>query len=355
MKLWHVVAFAFFAIVGAIFFAGFSFIRDPQLQLWVVENWWSPPPAPGSPDKVISIPPGANAAQIGDLLAEFDIVKEPQAFRFVAGRLGLGNNLQAGQYRLHGGMSLSEVASSLQHGAARLLTITVPEGKRTEESLALIAASKVATPEALAAAADPRSFTYDFLKDLPAGGTLDGYLFPDTYHTPPDFGAKATIDLFLKNFQDKVTPEIRAAARAQGLTLHEALVLASIVEREARVPSEQATIAGVFMNRIREQMPLAADPTVQYAVASNPLARLEFGWWKRDLTYDDLAVDSPYNTYRYPGLPPAPICNPGLAAIKAAVAPEKHDYLFFVARPDGSHAFAATFEEHSRNIALYQQ
>lgn len=355
MKLWRLLALTAAVAFGAIFLAGFTAVRDQRLLMWAVEHVWSPPPAPGSPQKIITIPPGANAAQIGVLLAQQGIVRDAQAFRFVASRLGLSNNLQAGQYQLHGGMSLSEVAAALQYGKSRLVTITVPEGKRLEEVLAIIAGTNVAALGELAAAARPENFPYGFLDDLPPGATLEGYLFPDTYYVPPDLGPKATLDQFLKNFDRKVTQELRNAARAQGLTLHEAIVLASIIEREARVPEERPIIAGVYLNRLRAQMPLAADPTVQYALALDPLARAASGWWKRDLTIDDLALDSPYNTYKVPGLPPTPICNPGLASIQAAVNPEQHDYLFFVARPDGSHAFSRTYAEHERNIALYQR
>ena len=128
-----------------------------------------------------------------------------------------------------------------------------------------------------------------------------------------------------------------------------------IVERETAAPEERALIAGVFLNRLAAELPLAADPTVQYALALDPEQRRQFGWWKRDLTVDDLAYASPYNTYHHLGLPPGPICNPGLASIEAVLHPQASDYLFFVARPDGTHAFAATFEEHQRNIARYQR
>ncbi|HWQ28370.1 MAG TPA: endolytic transglycosylase MltG, partial [Dehalococcoidia bacterium] len=138
------------------------------------------------------------------------------------------------------------------------------------------------------------------------------------------------------------------------LTPWQVVTLASIVEREARVPEERPLIASVFLNRLRLGIPLQADPTVQYALANDPANVEAFGYWKSELTVDDLRLDSPYNTYVYVGLPPGPICNPGLDAIRAVLRPAQTNYLFFVAKPDGSHAFAETLEEHERNVAQYQ-
>ncbi|MGI5837550.1 MAG: endolytic transglycosylase MltG, partial [Chloroflexota bacterium] len=141
-----------------------------------------------------------------------------------------------------------------------------------------------------------------------------------------------------------------------GMTVHEIVTLASIIEREAVVPSERPMMAGVFYNRLELGMFIQSDPTVQYALTLvQPESIDKYGWWKKELTVEDLAVDSPYNTYRYRGLPPNPICNPGLASLRAAVDPEETDYVYFVAKPDGSHAFARTLEEHNENVAKYRQ
>src|SRR5262249_14462470 len=141
------------------------------------------------------------------------------------------------------------------------------------------------------------------------------------------------------------------------LTFPQALTLASIVEREAVVPEERPRIAGVYLNRMREGMRLQADPTVQFALLGpRPDATApEGGYWKQELTVDDLAFDSPYNTYRHGGLPPGPICTPGRSALIAVLEPEQHDFLYFVARQDGSHAFARTLDEHNANVARYQR
>jgi UPF0755 protein len=199
-------------------------------------------------------------------------------------------------------------------------------------------------------------FDHDFLADRPEGVTsLEGFLFPDTYEFPSDATARDVIARMLDTFGQRFTPELREQARAQGLTVYQAVTLASIVEREAVLPEERPIIASVFLNRLRAGMHLNADPTVQYALGYQGEGH---GWWKRPLLLEDLEVDSPYNTYRHVGLPPGPICNPGLAALEAVVNPADTRYLYFVANDvagDGSHVFAETLEEHNANIAKYRR
>jgi UPF0755 protein len=157
----------------------------------------------------------------------------------------------------------------------------------------------------------------------------------------------------LRGFQDNVADRVQL--EGQSMSLFDVVTLASIVEREAAVPEERGIIASVFLNRLRLGIALQADPTVQYAVASDPASVELYGWWKKELTLDDLKIDSPYNTYLYPGLPPGPIANPGLASIEAVVQPPATNFLFFVAKNDGTHVFAETLEEHLRNVEQYQR
>jgi len=158
----------------------------------------------------------------------------------------------------------------------------------------------------------------------------------------------------VEQFERRFTPEMREKAQRLGMSIHQVVTLASIIEREAVIPSERPLMAGVFYNRLKDGMSLDADPTVQYALASaSPESRKKYGWWKTSLTAEDLQIDSPYNSYRNPGLPPGPICNPGLASLEAALEPAATEDLYFVARPDGSHAFARTLEEHNENVARY--
>ena len=208
----------------------------------------------------------------------------------------------------------------------------------------------IKTKEEFFGAQDDPSFSrFDFLNGRPGGAKLEGYLFPDTYRAPPDTPAKDLIELMLQDFSLRVPPSLRGNP-PPGYTLHQVLTIAAIVEREAATDEERPLIAGVYYNRLRQSppLPLEADPTVQYALGK------ESEWWP-EVQPADLKRESPYNTYLRPGLPPGPICNPGLKSIQAAFEPAQTDYLYFVAKGDGTHAFARTYEEHLENIRKYQQ
>ncbi len=184
-------------------------------------------------------------------------------------------------------------------------------------------------------------------EQFPADATLEGFLFPDTYQVDPRGGPEPLVQAMLANFDAKVGTELRAAFAEQGLSLYQAVTLASVVEREAVLPEERPLIAAVFLNRLRLEMPLEADPTVQFALGQQP----DGAWWKPSLSAADLEFDSPYNSYRYPGLPPGPIANPGLASLEAVAHPAASTLLYFRTACDGSgaHLFAETFEEHLQN------
>jgi UPF0755 protein len=196
---------------------------------------------------------------------------------------------------------------------------------------------------------------YSFLAALPDEATLEGYLFPDTYRVPTDANTDYLVHAMLGNFEERVTPAMRQGFGTQGLSLHEAVTLASIVEREAVVAEERPIIARVFLNRLEQNIPLQADPTIQYAVGYQ--ADVD-SWWKHGLTVTDLQMNSPYNTYIIEGLPLGPIANPGLAALQAVAAPATTDDIFFVADcapgQNGRHLFSLTYEEHLANVAQCQ-
>ncbi|MBI4302363.1 MAG: endolytic transglycosylase MltG [Chloroflexi bacterium] len=299
-----------------------------------------------------AVQPGENATTIGKNLKKEGLIRSDGLFGLLVRYYGVDGHLESGYYQLSRDMTATQIIRRLGEGLVKPTTVTIVEGLRAEE-----------IAEALRPFFDPQDFlkafseapsSYDFLKDKPGGSSLEGYLFPDTYRLP--FPAKATsfLGLMLQNFGARVTPDLRQKAEARGLSLHEVVTLASIVEREAVLPQERRLIAGVFLNRWRQGLPLAADPTVQYALAMDSASRAQYGYWKVELTEEDLAVDSPYNTYMHDGLPPGPIANPGLAAIEAVLEPETTDYLYFVAKKDGSHAFARTWEEHQANVSMYR-
>lgn len=298
-------------------------------------SWWSQavkPPNPSSSDEVkFSISPGEGIKTIADRLEKDGIIRSPLAFFLLARLTGLDSKIQAGDFRLTPTMSLTDVGEELTHGTSDV-KITIPEGWRNEE-IALKLAQEFGIPES------------EFLKLA-----KEGYMFPETYHIPKDASAAAVTSLFTETFQKKVTPALIAKAKAQGLTLEELVTIASLVEREARFAQDRPLVASVILNRFRTGMKLDIDATIQYAVGYQPETKT---WWKKDLTIDDLAIDSPYNTYTNQGLPPGPIANPGIAAIEAVVNAPSTSHLFYLSDDSGKTYFADSLEEHNANIAKY--
>jgi UPF0755 protein len=301
-----------------------------------------------------TINPGETAATIAPRLDREGLVSDGQLFLWLVKYRGLDAQLEAGEYELQSTMTMDEIIDTLLHGRLREVSITIPEGKRAEEVAALLEERGIAEGEDFLSLVRAGSSSYDFLTDRPEGATnsLEGYLFPETYRIPADYDAAAIIDLLLTTFGERFSPELRQSATQEGMTIHEVITLASVVEREAVIPEERPIIASVYLNRLAQGMYLQSDPTVQYALGY----QADTGqWWKIPMSLEeDVQVDSPYNTYMYPGLPPGPICNPGLASIEAVLKPADTPYLFFFSKFDGSHAFAETYEEHLRNQELYQ-
>lgn len=299
------------------------------------------------------IRPGQSVMEVAQDLQAAGLIRDAGLFRAYVRYRGLDREIEAGEYTLRKTMTIPEIAEALRSGRAAEWTVRIREGLRMEEVAEAVAAQTHLSAQAfLDLARDGGRWRglFPFLVELPPGASLEGYLFPDTYRLARDATAEEMIRRMLENFGRKVPPEKQAAARARGLTLYQVVTLASIVEREAVLPQERPLIASVYLNRLASGMKLDADPTVQYALGYQPGQRT---WWKSPLTLDDLQVDSPYNTYRYPGLPPGPIANPGLASIEAVLNPAQTDYLYFMAdceKRDGSHWFARTQEEHLRNF-----
>jgi len=303
-----------------------------------------------------TVRPGDSAATIGERLEAGGLVRSALAFRMQARQLGVESSLAAGEYQLRPNMHPSEILHTLQRQSVEPgVKVTFPEGWRAEEMAERLEATGVVSRTDFLRVIGAGSFGYPFLAGRSSGASLEGYLFPDTYTFSRSITATAVVDAMLRNFDRRFDISMRQQAERQGLSVAQVVILASIVEHEAAVAEERPMIAEVFLSRIALKMPLQADPTVQYAVAqANPdLARRE-GYWKRDLTAADLQVDSPYNTYKNRGLPPGAIANPGLAALRAVISPTSTGYLYFVAKPDGGHAFARTLEEHNENVAQYR-
>jgi len=319
-----------------------------------VRLWLSGDDEPAGPDATtrrFTVSKGETASQISERLQEEGLVASALAFRLRARSEGLDVNFQAGDYDLAPSMRPSEIMEALQHGRLAGSALTIPEGWRLAQIADEVEARRPGSrAEFLQLALVGRS-DLPALADRPQGSSLEGYIFPDTYQLDADTSMQRLLDTMLRNFAQKVGPEHIARARAKGLSVHQLVTLASIVEREARVPGERTLIAAVYLNRMRQNMLLQADPTVQYALRPSNAGPGEGGYWKTALSGADLRVESPYNTYQRRGLPPGPICSPGLGSLDAVLDAGPTDLLYFVAKPDGSHLFAATLAEHNANVA----
>jgi len=263
---------------------------------------------------------------------------------------GLDRKIQSGTFTLKPELNSIEIAHTIADPEARDIAFYIYPGWRLEEIAESIDLSgfEFSGKEFLAYAFAPPDSIHAQLQ-LPAQASLEGYLYPGEYSLEPNIDLESTIEVFLANFRAHMqSEELLAGISAQQLTFHEALTLASIIERETRADEEKATIASVFYNRLAEGMRLQTDPTVQYALGFD---EIEQTWWKTQLTEADMQVDSPYNTYLYAGLPPGPIANPSLASLEAVAYPAQTPYFYFRAKCDGSgtHAFSVTYEEHLNN------
>lgn len=316
------------------------------------------PMAPVDPNdaatQVVTVQNGDTAGDIGAQLQQLGLVRSALAFRIAADQAGVGTSLAAGNYELSKSMSTPEIVQVLAKGEVkRGLIVTIPEGWRSEQIADRLEATSFASgADFLGAVASPPSVPGVEVLPQPSPPRLEGYLFPETYEVPQPTSGNHAAELMVRMFGQRMSDAFRTPSES-GLNAQQVMTLASIVEREATVPSERPTIASVYLNRLKQGMPLQADPTVQYAVATRDgRAALAYNYW-RDLTPGDLAVESPYNTYVHTGLPPGPICNPGEASIRAALHPDHTDFLYFVATNDGSgtHLFANTLDEHNANVA----
>lgn len=307
----------------------------------------------GTDDITFVIEPGQNANQIINNLVDSGLLQEGDLFRNYLKYKGYDSQLEAGIFEISPALTIPQLATTLLRAQPQDIELVFLPGWRKEEMaeyLRVIRPANIETNEFEAIVNGQNELdlsNYNFLTSLPVNATLEGFLFPDTYRIPVDTNTAQLVYRMLDNFDRRVTPAMRQEFGVQGLSVYEAVILASIVQREAVVGDERPLMVGVFLNRLNAGMPLQADPTVQYALGY----QAEVGtWWKSPLSTTDLKTDAPYNTYLYPGLPPGPIANPGLAALEAVSAPERSDFLFFVADCTsdipGSHIFSTTFEEH---------
>ncbi len=297
------------------------------------------PVDPRAPDRIVVIRRGTSTREIGQTLQEAGVVRRGSHFVLAARFRRVARSLREGEYRLSPAMPLLRIVDVLARGEVVLHAVTIPEGFTAEQIVRTLAGQALGDPARLGrlTGGGAAQFEYAFLRGAP-GGSLEGYLFPDTYYIPRFLDEREVIGRFLARFGQTVVPLWRSAGQPR--SLHEIVTMASMIEREAMLAGDRPVIAGVLYNRLARGWPLEVDATVLYAL----------GRHKSSVTYEDLKVGSPYNTYLHAGLPPGPIANPGLGAIRAALHPARTDYLFYVARPDGSHAFSRTLAEHLANV-----
>lgn len=307
------------------------------------------PPIPLGEARLFRVDFGEPTASVIQRLQEEGMITSVEAFRNYLLYSGMDTTLQAGDYNLSPAMNAIEIAHALQDATPTHVTIRIFAGWRLEEIAAALPTSGLdISPEEFLTSARISRSGYVFSPLLPPDATLEGFLFPDTYQMSRTLTVEGFIRTMLDNFQGHITPEIEQGYSNQGLNIYDAVILASIIESEAVVDEEMPQIASVFLNRLAVGMKLDSDPTAQYALGFN---QTQNTWWTNPLSLEHLEVDSPYNTYKYPGLPPGPISNPGLNALQSVAFPATSPYYYFRAACDGSgrHAFSQTFEEHVGN------
>lgn len=311
---------------------------------WLLLGAGSPYKGYGTAEQFVEIPPGAGPSAIGRRLRTAGIVRDELSFRVALWRSGQARRLQAGEYRFDRAMSANEVIAVLARGEVFLRPITFPEGLTIRQMSQVYERAGLGPAAEFVQAAARGSLVHGI---DPAASDLEGYLFPDTYTLPRQATATQLVERMVTAFKDALTPELIERAAAQGLSVRQLVALASLVEKETARPEERTIVAAVYANRLKTGMPMQADPTVIYAVE-------RAGRYDGNLRREDLRFDSPYNTYRYAGLPPGPIASPGRASLEAAANPADVPYLYFVSRNDGSHVFSTTLDEHNRNVFEYQ-
>jgi len=291
--------------------------------------------------QILEIPSGSSFAEVANLLHDRQLVKSDWAFVWMGRLLGADRNIIPGEYEFTGGMTPADVLNKITTGDVVQYAVTIPEGYSIEQIAGLLQEKGLA---------DQRVFIQltrdqEFLTSLNLQVyDLEGYLFPDTYHFTRHMKPETMIQTMVGRFKQAWTTSMQERASELGMSLHQIVTLASVIEKETGLAEERGLISGVFHNRLRKKIPLQSDPTVIYA-----LERFDGNLRKKDL-----AVESPYNTYRVRGLPPGPIANPGEASIRAALYPVPTNYLYFVSRNDGSHQFSSTLDEHNLAVKKYQ-
>ncbi len=312
---------------------------------WIVADLRTPFFGAAQGEIFVKIPRGTSAPAIARTLVAAGVLRREFPFLVYLRWTGRTRNLQAGEYRFAAPATPMEVAGRLARGDVFYVSVTIPEGLTAEETISLIARSGLGRIDDLRRALS----RVDWIRDLDdRAPSLEGYLFPDTYRFPRDVDSEDILRAMVEQFRIRFRKMLDARAVPEGRSVREIVILASLVEKEAANAEERGLVASVLNNRLVKKIPLACDPTIIYAMK---LA----GRYDGNIRRADLAMDSPYNTYLRPGLPPGPIANPGLSALEAALDPTPSEYLYYVSRNDGTHVFSRDFHSHSQAVERYQK
>jgi UPF0755 protein len=302
---------------------------------------------PQAAPRLFRIELGESTSSLSNRLQTEGYISSANAFRNYLLYTGLDTSIQAGEFMLSAALTPVEIAQALQDATPTEVPFGVLAGWRMEEIAAQLPTSGLSiTAQEFLASARSHPQGYIFTEGMPQNGSFEGFLFPGVYDLPRDITTGEFLAALAGGFEAQMTDELRQGFTNQGLTIYQAVTLASLVEREAVLDEEMPTIASVFLNRLANGMKLDSDPTVQYAAGFNPTQNT---WWTNPVL--DTSLESPYNTYLYPDLPPGPISNPGLPALRAVAFPADTNYFYFRAACDqsGRHIFAVTYEEHKAN------
>ncbi len=337
-----IITLAFFGLMGIMIFYAVSFTKEFMRKSTVEGE-----------NVEVTIPEGATAKTIAEILKDNGVIKYRRAFLMKLNGTDKKEDLQMGQFQLNTGMTMDDVIAVLTTAGdpRESVTVTFPEGYSIEQMGVDLEKAGVCKAKKFYRAANKLDYDFEFVKQIPTdlnvNYRLQGYLYPDTYEFYVDETATEVVRRMLDNFASHLPDGIYEEAASKDLSIYEIVTMAAMVEKETRIPDEKPIVAGVFYNRIRRDMPLQIDATVVYAITDGSY---QLSNDQGIVTYDDLEVDSLYNTYKYPGLPVGPICNPAAASIEAVLNPAEHNYLYYRATGDeeGTHIFSETLAQHTQ-------
>ena len=306
-------------------------------------NYGNTPAGTSKLEQIVEIKPGMTLRQVSNYLADKKLLDEPSAFVLYTYLQGKQNRIKTGEYQFSPSVPPWKILESLTNGTGILYTVTIPEGYRITEIAELLEKKGLVSKEEFIAETRNKELLEAF--NISSSNSLEGYLYPETYKFSKSVGARKIVKILVDTFKQRVQkPELMQQAKAGKLSFHEIVTLASLIEKETGLGTERKLISSVFHNRLVKKMRLQTDPTVIYAMVN----------FDGNIRKKDLSIDSPYNTYKYFGLPPGPIASPGLDSIRAAMDPDHSDYLYFVSRKNGSHQFSTNYKDHTRAVQKYQ-